>query len=82
MAKTIIKGGKNEFLGHCKWCGCDFRYTEGDVLHDDDSVSCPYCSRMLKHLGEHGTNSSGPSGHFELAYAQQVAAQQFPRMGG
>lgn len=59
MAVTIIKGGKNEFVGHCKWCGCDFRYTTEDVLKTIDKVECPQagCKRQLNHHGETGTSA-------------------------
>ena len=72
MAKTIIKGGKNEFVGHCKWCGCDFRYTAQDTYTDGNScwVDCPHCNRKLDHFGEHGTNSAGPSSLAQWQNAQ------------
>jgi hypothetical protein len=62
VAITIIKGGKNEFVGHCKWCGCDFRYTANDVMKVVDEVFCPQggCGRGLKHWGEHGTSTGAP----------------------
>lgn len=60
MSITIIKGGKNEFVGHCKWCGCDFRYTEEDVMKTIDKIGCPHCKRQLDHFGEHGTSSTPP----------------------
>ena len=66
MAVTIIKVGKNEFAGHCKWCGCDFRYTEDEVNKIGDSaivlkcvdhaIVCPFCRRTLDHHGEDGTS--------------------------
>jgi hypothetical protein len=60
MAITIIKGGKNEFVGHCKWCGCDFRYTSEDVRDHNvlsHVVQCPQagCGHVLQHHGEGGT---------------------------
>jgi hypothetical protein len=77
MAKTIIKGGKSEFTGHCRWCGCDFRYTVEDVLCADDSVSCPCCGRMLNHQGEHGTSTmdrfNGQRNVFDAFYGERKA---------
>lgn len=90
--KTIIKGGKNEFVGHCRWCGCDFRYTEEDVLHANDDVSCPHCNRLLKHLGEHGTGfgmygvgwqqaaySATAQNSHALSMAAQAEAERFKK---
>lgn len=84
MAITIIKGGKNEFVGHCKWCGCDFRYTEEDTWvtgHPPSTVGCPFCNRRLDHCGEHGTSTSSPSqwagygaGMQNILAAQQASA--------
>ena len=57
MAITIIKGGKNEFVGHCQWCGCDFRYTEEDICNGIEmTIRCPHCERFIIHYGEHGTS--------------------------
>lgn len=60
MAITIIKGGKNEFVGHCKWCGCDFRYTTDEVKSHNvlgEAIYCPQagCGHALQHHGENGT---------------------------
>lgn len=76
MAVTIIKGGKNEFVGHCKWCGCDFRYTADDVLKANDQVACPQvgCGRLLQHFGENGTSSVDVSMRWWAGYGQQNAA--------
>jgi len=60
MAITIIKGGKNEFVVHCKWCGCDFRYTEEELFDGARAIACPFCTRRLDHLGECGTSSAPP----------------------
>lgn len=73
---TIIKGGKNEFLGHCKWCGCDFRYTRDDVMDAPHlegreaikNVLCPSCDGTLVHHGEHGTSMYPPMGQTMSAY--------------
>ena len=76
MAITIIKGGKNEFVGHCKWCGCEFRYTAADVnCFRGDVVLCPFqgCGKELRHLGEHGT-SSVASGHWFAGYDYSLSA--------
>ena len=72
---TIIKGGKNEFVGHCKWCGCDFRYTADEVLGAVNQVACPFCKKLLDHHGEHGTSTCSPTqGPHWVAYAQNQAA--------
>lgn len=80
MSITIIKGGKNEFVGHCKWCGCDFRYTAEDVLKTVDKIECPFCHRQLDHCGENGTNAWYPHSAFGWGQYTQgqpnLAAQQ------
>lgn len=75
---TIIKGGKNEFVGHCMWCGCDFRYTNDEVsvgcFMDGKSIQCPSCKEHIRHYGEHGTSEHGATGFGLAAYYQNARA--------